>query len=455
MFDTAVAATGIEQSVAICNNTSKLKVEKGKPMSNITRVGGHMVLDSRGNPTVEVHVELSSGASGSAIVPSGASTGQFEAVELRDNGDQWRGKGVSSAVGNVNGELASLVQGLDAFDQRGLDQAMIQADGTENKSRLGANAMLGVSLAAAHACAMERGLPLYRYIGGLNAHVLPAPMMNVLNGGEHADNNVDLQEFMVMPLGAKTYSEALRWGVETYHTLAAVLKERGLSTAVGDEGGFAPDLDSNEQAVALLVEAIERAGYKPGEEISIALDPASTEFYADGKYHLKSENRSLSSEEMVEYYVDLAERYPIVSIEDGMAEQDWDGWNLITQRIGHKVQLVGDDLFVTNTKRLSRGIKEKSANAILVKVNQIGTLSESLDAVELATRSGFGAVMSHRSGETEDVTIADLAVATNCGQIKTGAPARSDRVAKYNQLLRIEADLGKAAEYRGHKALFG
>ncbi len=422
-------------------------------MTDISAINARQVLDSRGNPTVEVEVALTSGAAGRAIVPSGASTGAFEAVELRDNGNEWRGKGVLTAVGNVNGEIASTVVGRDSMDQRGLDQAMIDLDGTENKARLGANAILGVSLATAHAAAADRSVPLYRHVGGANAHVLPVPMLNVLNGGEHADNNVDLQEFMVMPVGAESFSEGLRWGVETYHTLAAVLTERGMSTAVGDEGGFAPNLDSNEQAVQLLVEAIERAGYTPGEQISIALDPASTEFYRDGKYHLDGEGRSLTSAEMVDYYVDLSSRYPIVSIEDGMAEQDWDGWAQITSAIGSRVQLVGDDLFVTNVDRLAQGIRDDSANSILVKVNQIGTLTEALDAVQMAVSAGWTAVMSHRSGETEDCTIADLAVATNCGQIKTGAPARSDRVAKYNQLLRIESGLGSAAQYRGASAL--
>jgi enolase len=422
-------------------------------MTEITTIHGRQVLDSRGNPTVEVEVGLASGVVGRAIVPSGASTGAFEAVELRDGGDAWRGKGVATAVGNINGELASAVIGREAADQRGLDQTMIDLDGTPNKGRLGANALLGISLAAAHAAAADRGLPLYRYIGGANAHVLPVPMMNVLNGGEHADNNVDLQEFMVMPVGAASFSEGLRWGVETYHTLAGVLTERGLSTAVGDEGGFAPDLASNEQAVELLVEAIEKTGLRPGVDMSIALDPASTEFFHDGNYHLAGEGRTLTPSEMVQYYADLSGRYPIVSIEDGMAEEDWGGWAELMATIGTGVQLVGDDLFVTNVERLGRGIRDESANSILVKVNQIGTLTEALDAVELAMGSGMTAVMSHRSGETEDNTIADLAVATNCGQIKTGAPARSDRVAKYNQLLRIEEDLGEAAAYRGMAAL--
>ena len=422
-------------------------------MSEITQVTGRQVLDSRGNPTVEVEVTLDSGAAGRAIVPSGASTGAFEAVELRDGGDAWNGKGVATAVGNVNTELRDAVLGLDATDQRGLDHTMIAIDGTDNKGRLGANALLGVSLATAHAAAADRGLPLYRYIGGANAYVLPVPMLNVINGGEHADNNVDLQEFMLMPIGAASFSEGLQWGVQTYHVLKSVLSERGLATAVGDEGGFAPDLGSNEEAVQLLIEAIERAGYEPGVDISIALDPASTEFYRDGAYHLEGEGRTLSSQEMVEYYMDLTTRYPIVSIEDGMAEEDWDGWAQLVAAIGNGTQIVGDDLFVTNTERLAQGIRDDSANSILVKVNQIGTLTEALDAVQLAIRSGFTAVMSHRSGETEDSTIADLAVATNCGQIKTGAPARSDRVAKYNQLLRIEEDLGEAAEYRGAAAL--
>jgi len=422
-------------------------------MTTIENITGRQVLDSRGNPTVEVEVGLTTGAVGRAIVPSGASTGAFEAVELRDGGDAWRGKGVATAVGNVNTELAAAVIGRDVTDQRGLDQAMIELDGTDNKGRLGANALLGISLASAHAAAADRGLPLYRYVGGANAHVLPVPMMNVLNGGEHADNNVDLQEFMVMPVGAASYSEALRWGVETYHTLAAVLHERGLSTAVGDEGGFAPDLASNEQALELLVEAIERVGLGVGTDMSIALDPAATEFYRDGAYHLAAEGRTLTSAEMVDYWIDLATRYPIVSIEDGMAEEDWDGWAQLNAAIGSGTQLVGDDLFVTNVDRLGRGIRDESANSILVKVNQIGTLTEALDAVKLATGSGMTCVMSHRSGETEDTTIADLAVATNCGQIKTGAPARSDRVAKYNQLLRIEEELGESARYLGLGAL--
>ncbi len=424
-------------------------------MSQIELVHAREVLDSRGNPTVEVEIGLDSGALGRALVPSGASTGQFEAVELRDGGERYLGKGVLTAAGNVNGEMADAILGLDALDQRGLDHALMALDGTPNKARLGANAMLGISLAAARAAAIELDMPLYRYVGGANAHVLPVPMMNVLNGGEHADNNVDLQEFMLMPIGASSFSEALRWGVETYHTLKGILQEKGLSTAVGDEGGFAPDLGSNEEALQLLVDAITKAGFTPGDDISLALDPAATEFYKDDKYVLSAENRSLSSEEMVAYFVDLVDRYPIVSIEDGMDEEDWDGWKLMTDELGSKCQLVGDDLFVTNTERLSRGIETATANSILVKVNQIGSLTEALEAVGMATAAGYTSVMSHRSGETEDNTIADLAVATNCGQIKTGAPARSDRVAKYNQLLRIEDDLGEAAVFRGASALAG
>ncbi|MDH3755651.1 MAG: phosphopyruvate hydratase [Acidimicrobiia bacterium] len=424
-------------------------------MSTIEHVVGREVLDSRGNPTVEVEVVLDSGAGGRALVPSGASTGRFEAVELRDGGDRYMGKGVLGAVGNVNGELADLVVGRDAMDQRGIDAAMLTLDGTDNKGRLGANAILGISLAVAKAAAGELDVPLYRYVGGVDAHVLPVPMMNVLNGGEHADNNVDLQEFMVMPIGAASFSEGLRWGVECYHTLRKVLKDRGLSTGIGDEGGFAPDLGSNEEACELLVEAIEAAGRVPGDEVALALDTASSEFYRDGAYHLAGEGRVLGSDEMVAYLARLSERYPIVSIEDGMDEEDWDGWRLLTEAIGSRVQLVGDDLFVTNTERLARGIDDGVANSILIKVNQIGTLTETLEAVGLATRSAMTSVMSHRSGETEDTTIADLAVATNCGQIKTGAPARSDRVAKYNQLLRIEDDLGESAAYRGRRALAG
>lgn len=422
-------------------------------MSEIVEVVGREVLDSRGNPTVEVEVVLDSGATGRAIVPSGASTGEHEAVELRDGGSRYLGKGVLRAVENVNSIIAQVVIGMDATNQRSLDNALIELDGTENKSRLGANAMLGVSLSVAHAAASELELPLYRAIGGPHAHVLPVPMMNVINGGAHADNNVDLQEFMIMPVGAPSLREAVRWGVETYHTLKKVLSDRDLSTAVGDEGGFAPNLSSNEAAVAILVEAIEKAGYAPGKDIAIALDPAMSELYRDGAYHLTGEGKVLSASQMVEWWASLVDRYPIVSIEDGMAENDWSGWAQMTAALGSRIQLVGDDLFVTNTRRLQMGIDQSVANSILIKVNQIGTLSETLDTVELATRHSYTSVMSHRSGETEDSTIADLAVATNCGQIKTGAPARSDRVAKYNQLLRIEEMLGDTARFRGSSAL--
>ncbi|MHB8466043.1 MAG: phosphopyruvate hydratase [Acidimicrobiales bacterium] len=422
-------------------------------MSAIEQVVGREVLDSRGNPTVEVEVGLESGAVGRAMVPSGASTGQFEAVELRDGGERYGGKGVLRAVANVNGEIATAVEGMEALDQRALDAELIDLDGTDDKGRLGANALLGVSLAVARAAADEVGLPLFRYVGGADAHVLPVPMMNVLNGGVHADNNVDLQEFMIMPVGAASFAEGLRWGAETYHSLKKVLGDRNLSTAVGDEGGFAPNLPSNEEAVRVLVEAITAAGYAPGEQVAIAMDAASTEFYRDGQYRLEGEGRSLSSAEFVAYLGGLVEKYPIVSIEDGMAEEDWDGWAALTGAIGDTVQLVGDDVFVTNVERLSRGIAEGVATAVLVKVNQIGTLSETLDTVELATRNGYGSVMSHRSGETEDSPIGDRAVAVNCGQIKAGAPARSDRVAKYNQLLRAEEILGDTARYRGAAAL--
>jgi enolase len=422
-------------------------------MSEIVHVEGREILDSRGNPTVEVEVVLDSGARGRAAVPSGASTGEHEAVELRDGDDRYGGKGVRRAVGFVNDEIAEALDGLDAVEQRLIDRELLALDGTDNKSRLGANAILGVSLAVAKAAADELDLPLYRYVGGTNAHVLPVPMMNVLNGGVHADNSVDFQEFMIMPIGAASFAEALRWGVQTYHTLKGVLHDRGLSTGVGDEGGFAPDLPSNESAVTLLVEAIERAGFAPGDDIAIALDPAVSEIYRDGRYHLAGEDRVLDADELVAYWARLVEAYPIVSIEDGMAEDDWHGWSGLTAAIGDRVQLVGDDLFVTNVERLRMGIERGVANSILVKVNQIGSLSETLDTVGLATRSGYTSVMSHRSGETEDATIADLAVATNCGQIKTGAPARSDRVAKYNQLLRIEAELGEAAAFRGAAAL--
>ncbi len=423
-------------------------------MSTIVNVNGREILDSRGNPTVEVEVTLDSGAVGRAAVPSGASTGQFEAVELRDGGDRYGGKGVTIAVANVNGEIDDELEGRDALDQRECDQALLDLDGTDNKARLGANAILGASLAIAKAAAVELDVPLYRHIGGTNAHVLPVPMMNVLNGGAHADNNVDFQEFMVMPVGAASFSEALRWGTETYHVLKKVLHDKGLSTAVGDEGGFAPDLEDNEAPLKLLIEAIEKAGFVPGDDIAIALDPATSEVFQDGTYVLEGEGRSLTSAELADYWADLCGRYPIVSIEDGMAEDDWDGWAVLTQKLGSTVQLVGDDLFVTNSSRLGRGIDLGVANSILVKVNQIGSLTETSDAVALATRNGYTAVMSHRSGETEDATIADLAVATNCGQIKTGAPARSDRVAKYNQLLRIEEELGHSAEFLG-RAAFG
>ena len=418
-------------------------------------VQGREILDSRGNPTVEVDVVLASGATGRAAVPSGASTGEHEAVELRDGGDRFGGKSVATAVANVNGEIAQEIRGFDALSQRTIDTALIELDGTDNKARLGANAILGTSLAVAKAAADELEVPLYRYVGGPNAHVLPVPMMNVLNGGVHADNSVDFQEFMIMPVGAPSFSEALRWGVETYHVLKSVLHDRGLSTAVGDEGGFAPDLPSNEDAIRLLVEAIDAAGFVPGDEIVIAMDPAVSELYRDGSYHLTGEGKVLSADDLVEYWTRIVDSYPIVSIEDGMAEDDWDGWQSLTEEIGSRVQLVGDDLFVTNARRLEQGIERGVANSILIKVNQIGSLTETLQTVDLATRSGYTSVMSHRSGETEDTTIADLAVATNCGQIKTGAPARSDRVAKYNQLLRLEADLGEAAAFRGIKAIAG
>jgi enolase len=421
-------------------------------MSAIERVVARQILDSRGNPTVEAEVYLASGASGRAAVPSGASTGEFEAVELRDGGEPYAGKGVTKAVANVTGEIADAVNGHDAADQQGLDRAMIDLDGTPNKARLGANAILGVSLAAARASAAEQGLPLWRYLGGEGAHVLPVPMMNVLNGGAHADNSVDFQEFMVMPVGASSFSEGLRWGTEVFHALKKTLHDQGKATAVGDEGGFAPDLDSNEAALQTLIAGIEAAGYSPGEQVAIALDPATSELYEGGAYNLEHEGRKLSSAELADYWASAAERYPIVSIEDGMDEEDWDGWKQLTERLGGNVQLVGDDLFVTNTERLKRGIDSGVANSILIKVNQIGTLTETLDAIKMARDAGYTAVMSHRSGETEDTTIADLAVATGCGQIKTGAPSRSDRVAKYNQLLRIEEALGADAHYPGPSA---
>ena len=418
-------------------------------MSEIVNVTGREILDSRGNPTVEVEVELESGARGRAAVPSGASTGEHEAVELRDGGSRYLGKGVQRAVEFVNGEIADVLDGVDAFEQRLIDIELISLDGTGNKGRLGANAMLGTSLAVAKAAADELDLPLYRYLGGPNAHVLPVPMLNVLNGGVHADNTVDFQEFMLMPVGAPSFREALRWGTETYHTLKKVLHDRGLGGGVGDEGGFAPNLAANEDAVKLLVEAIGQAGYTPGDDICIAMDPAVSELYRDGRYHLEGEGKVLTSDELVEYWVRLVDSYPIVSLEDGMAEDDWDGWAALTSALRSRIQLVGDDLFVTNVERLRMGIERGVANSVLVKVNQIGTLTETLDTVELAHRQGWTCMVSHRSGETEDVTIADLAVATNAGQIKTGAPARSDRVAKYNQLLRIESELGDAARFAG------
>lgn len=424
-------------------------------MPNIIDVRAREILDSRGNPTVEVEVMTDSGALGRAAVPSGASTGVHEAVELRDgNKDRYCGKGVTKAVANVNEKINELIIGMDCRSQREIDRIMIEADGTENKGNFGANAILGVSLAVAKAAANFCGLPLYRYIGGSNACTLPVPMCNIINGGSHADNNVDLQEFMVMPVGAATFSEGLRAVTEVFHTLKGVLKEAGLNTAVGDEGGFAPDLKSNEEAIEIIIKAIEKAGFEPGKDILIAMDPASSEFYKDGKYNLASENRILSSAEMIEYWKGLVEKYPIISIEDGMQEDDWDGWRDLTTEIGDKVQLVGDDFFVTNTKRLAEGIQKKSANSILIKVNQIGSLTETLEAIEMAKKAGYTAVISHRSGETEDTTIADIAVATNAGQIKTGSLCRTDRIAKYNQLLRIEEELGKEAVYAGKSAFY-
>jgi enolase len=418
-------------------------------VSQIERVHARQILDSRGNPTVEVEIALRSGATGRAAVPSGASTGEFEATELRDGGEAYGGKGVSQAVGNVNGEIAEAIAGDDVMDQSGLDRKLVELDGTANKSRLGANAILGVSLAAARAAAAEEQLPLWRYLGGEAARVLPVPMMNVLNGGAHADNSVDFQEFMIVPSGAPSFAEALRTGAEVFHALKKTLSARKLATAVGDEGGFAPDLESNEAALQMLIEGIEAAGYTPGDDVAIALDPATSEIFSEGGYELTHEGRTLSPTELADYWADLASRYPILSIEDGMDEEDWEGWRALTDRIGERVQLVGDDLFVTNTERLQRGIDSGVANSILIKVNQIGTLSETLAAIDMARSAGYTAVMSHRSGETEDTTIADLAVATGCGQIKTGAPSRSDRVAKYNQLLRIEEALGGDAEYPG------
>ena len=426
-------------------------------MATIIDVFGREILDSRGNPTVEVEVILDDGAMGRAAVPSGASTGAFEAVELRDgDSERYLGKGTLKAVSHVNEDIADALIGMEAEDQREIDAEMIALDGTENKGNFGANAILGASLAVAKAAAESAELPLYKYVGGVNANILPTPMMNILNGGEHADNNVDFQEFMIMPVGAQSFAEALRWCAEIYHTLKKVLHEAGLGGGVGDEGGFAPNFTTNEEPLKYIVEACEKAGYKPGEDIMFAMDPASTEFYdaERGVYVLAGEDRELTSEEMVEYWAALVEKYPIISIEDGMAEEDWDGWKALTDRIGDKVQLVGDDLFVTNPKRLAKGIELGCANAILVKVNQIGSLTEALEAVQMAKQAGYACIISHRSGETEDVTIADLAVATNAGQIKTGAPCRSDRVAKYNQLLRIEEELGDAGQYAGMKAFY-
>ena len=423
-------------------------------MTTIIEVTARQILDSRGNPTVEVEVELESGVVGRAAVPSGASTGEYEAVELRDDGGEYLGKGVRTAVDNVNTAIAEEIVGFDATDQRLVDSMLIELDGTPNKAQLGANAILGVSLATAYAAAAALELPLYQYVGGCNAYQLPVPMMNIMNGGQHADNNVDLQEFMVMPVGASSFEEALRVCAEVYHGLKSVLKAKGLSTAVGDEGGFAPNLASNEEAIQVIMEAIDAAGYEPGADVRIALDPAASTFFVDGKYVLESEGRSLTSAEMVDYYAKLCAAYPIISIEDGLAEDDWDGFKLMTEKLGDRVQIVGDDLFVTNTKRLAKGIELRSANSILIKLNQIGTLSETLDAIEMAKRAGWTAVCSHRSGETEDTTLADLAVATNAGQIKSGAPARTDRVCKYNQLLRIEEMLGDVSRYPGMGAFY-
>ena len=424
-------------------------------MALIEAVGAREILDSRGNPTVEVEVTLFDEVVGRASVPSGASTGQHEALELRDGDrDRYMGRGVTLAVDNVNGPIADEIIGMDAREQAIIDATMIDLDGTPNKENLGANAILGVSLAVAHAAAEFFGLPLYQYLGGVGARTLPVPMMNILNGGEHADNNVDIQEFMIVPVGADSFSEALRMGAEIYHSLRSVLKKRGLSTGVGDEGGFAPNLSSNEEAIAVIVEAIEKAGYGPGEQVYIALDVAASELYRDGKYRLEGEGVEYNSEQLVSYYQALADKYPIISIEDGLSEDDWDGWKIATERLGGKIQLVGDDLLVTNVERIEKAIERHVANSVLIKVNQIGSLTETLDAIEMAKRAGYTAVVSHRSGETEDTTIADIAVATNAGQIKTGAPCRTDRVAKYNQLLRIEDQLGDAAVYAGLDAFY-
>ncbi|MDD4754247.1 MAG: phosphopyruvate hydratase [Desulfitobacteriaceae bacterium] len=424
-------------------------------MSLITDINAREIIDSRGNPTVEVEVFLEDGTIGRAAVPSGASTGAYEAVELRDGEkDRFLGKGVLNAVANVHTIIAPEVVGLSALDQLYIDKVMLELDGTPNKSKLGANAILGVSLAVAKAGANYLGLPLYQYLGGINAKTLPVPMMNILNGGKHADNNVDIQEFMIMPVGAPSFASALRMGAEVFHNLKKVLKGKGYNTAVGDEGGFAPNLKSNEEALAVIIDAVQAAGYQPGTDIMLAIDTAATELFKDGTYYLKGEGLEKSSEEMVQFYADLADKYPIISIEDGLAEDDWDGWQKLTQTLGQKVQIVGDDLFVTNTERLARGIEKGSANSILIKLNQIGTLTETLDTIEMAKRAGFTAVVSHRSGETEDTTIADLVVAVNAGQIKTGAPSRTDRVAKYNQLLRIEEELDEVASYAGLEAFY-
>ena len=422
-------------------------------MTAIADIIGREILDSRGNPTVEVDVVLEDGAQGRAAVPSGASTGAHEAIEKRDGGERFLGKGVQQAVDAVNSEIFDALQGMEATEQRRIDNALLMLDGTENKSRLGANAILGVSLAVAKAASQSLDLPLYRYLGGVNARVMPVPMMNIINGGAHADNPIDFQEFMISPLGAPTLAEAVRWGAEIFHTLKKLLKDGGHSTNVGDEGGFAPNLKSADEALAFVVRAIEKAGYKPGEDVAIALDPASTEFFENGKYELKGEGKSLEPGQMVDLYADLVARYPIISIEDGMAEDDWEGWKAITEKLGRKINLVGDDLFVTNPKRLAKGIQEHAANAILIKLNQIGSLSETLDAVDMAHRAAFKSVISHRSGETEDATIADFAVATNAGQIKTGSMSRSDRIAKYNQLIRIEEELGDTAVFAGRSIL--
>jgi enolase len=444
-------------TVSIDDDTQDTYPDKDRKtaMTNIAEIKARQVLDSRGNPTVEAEVQLIGGGIGRAIVPSGASTGEHEAVELRDDDQNvYLGKGVLKAVENVSGEIANALSNYDVTDQRAIDQKMIELDGTENKGRLGANAILAVSMAAARAAAQEYGLPLYRYLGGAGANTLPTPMMNILNGGAHADNNVDFQEFMVMPVGAPSFSEALRWGVEVFHTLKGVLKKRGYNTAVGDEGGFAPSVKSNVEAIEVVLEAIDKAGYKPGEEIAIALDPAASEFYQDGKYVFKKSDRSAkSSDDLVRYWAKWVKDYPIVSLEDGLSEEDWDGWANLTKELGQKIQLVGDDIFVTNIQFLQEGIDKGVANSILIKVNQIGTVSETLDAIDLARRNGYTSIISHRSGETEDTFIADLAVATGAGQIKTGSASRTDRIAKYNQLLRIEEELGSAARFLGLRAL--